>query len=185
MPTGHAVESPSPHVARSRSLAVATAACVTTSSRTQTAPSSTRILAIAAPVRGEPRPRRLPPPEGDPAVLRPAPGNDGARSWSPGGGWYTQVIAPLVRERGRYLAGLAPLGPSRTRTRCAATRHFRALLAAAPELLDQVEVVPFSPGRGADHGGEFRRHGADVPQLSTAGWPATWRPRRSPTSIAC
>ena len=65
---------------------------------------------------------------------------------SPGAGWYTQVIAPLVRERGRYLAGLAPLDPA---SQNSVRNHntFRAMLDAAPGVLDKVEIVPASPGR--------------------------------------
>ena len=64
---------------------------------------------------------------------------------APGAGWYTRVIAPVVRERGRYLAALPPLDPGNevsVRTHAA----FRALTASAP-VLDRAGVVPFSPGR--------------------------------------
>lgn len=65
---------------------------------------------------------------------------------SPGAGWYTRVIAPLVRERGRLLAGLGPLvesNPNSVRQH----ENFRAMLAAWPGLLDRVEIVNFDPGR--------------------------------------
>jgi predicted methyltransferase len=64
---------------------------------------------------------------------------------APGAGWYTRVIAPVVRDKGRYLAALPPLDPA---NESSVRTHdgFRALAASAT-VLDQAGVVPFSPGR--------------------------------------
>lgn len=65
---------------------------------------------------------------------------------SPGAGWYTRVLAPVLHERGRLLAGLGPRvesNPNSVRQH----ENFRTLLAAWPGLLDRVEIVTFDPGR--------------------------------------
>jgi predicted methyltransferase len=67
---------------------------------------------------------------------------------SPDGGWYTKVIAPLLRNDGRYLAGFRPLVAGDERSE-RAHNNFREILSGAPTLLDKVQVVPFSPGQVA------------------------------------
>jgi len=56
---------------------------------------------------------------------------------TPSPGWYTEVLAPLMRDRGRYVAAMPPRGGE----------AFRAKLAAAPQLYDKVEIAPFEPGQ--------------------------------------
>jgi predicted methyltransferase len=63
-------------------------------------------------------------------------------------GWYTKVLAPLVREKGKYYAAVIPAEP--------ANKHitqrlddYRATLAARADLYDHVSVVNF-PADGAD-----------------------------------
>jgi predicted methyltransferase len=65
---------------------------------------------------------------------------------APSPGWYTEVIAPLLRERGRYIAALSPLDPANENSR---RQHdnFRRFLEAAPGVLDKVEIAPFTPGQ--------------------------------------
>lgn len=58
---------------------------------------------------------------------------------APEPGWYTEVLAPLLRDRGRYVAAGSTTGPAADR--------FRAKLAEWPRLYDKVEVVDFAPGR--------------------------------------
>lgn len=63
----------------------------------------------------------------------------------PTGGWYTRIIAPVLRERGRYIAALPPVvagnaGSERTRA------AFMDILRAHPALFDRVEVTDFNPG---------------------------------------
>jgi len=61
----------------------------------------------------------------------------------PAGGWYTEVLAPLVREKGRYYAAsFAPDPDSPYINRVAA--EYRAKLASRPELYDKVVVTAFS-----------------------------------------
>jgi predicted methyltransferase len=66
----------------------------------------------------------------------------------PTGGWYTRIIAPVVRNHGRYVAAMPPLvadnaGSERTR------KAFTDILDANPELFDRVQVVDFTIGSGA------------------------------------
>jgi predicted methyltransferase len=66
---------------------------------------------------------------------------------SPTGGWYTKILAPVLREHGRYVAAMPPVIPGNAgseRTR----KAFTDMLAANPALFDRVEVTDFSPGAG-------------------------------------
>ncbi len=56
---------------------------------------------------------------------------------TPSPGWYTEVLAPLMRDRGRYVAAMPSQGGD----------AYRAMLAAAPQLYDKVEIAPFEPGQ--------------------------------------
>ncbi|TWI13410.1 class I SAM-dependent methyltransferase [Aerolutibacter ruishenii] len=76
---------------------------------------------------------------------------------TPGGGWYTEILAPYLRERGHLVAALAVAGPAQsegTRNYLAkGNANFRAKLAADPSRYDTVEVREFSvpqPTLGAD-----------------------------------
>ena len=54
--------------------------------------------------------------------------------YSPGGGWYTEILAPLLRDKGRLYA-LQPGG-----------RYFdgyKAFLAAKPDVYDRVQLISF------------------------------------------
>ncbi len=66
----------------------------------------------------------------------------------PESGWYTRIIAPLVRARGRYYAGVIAPDPG-SRFLKARLARFRRLLASQPDLYDRVEVVTF-PLNGGD-----------------------------------
>jgi predicted methyltransferase len=60
--------------------------------------------------------------------------------WPGSGGWYTEILAPLLREHGRYIAaGYDPASDSQFAQE--AMRTFRGKLAATPTLYDRVEVV--------------------------------------------
>jgi predicted methyltransferase len=63
-------------------------------------------------------------------------------------GWYTEILAPLLREKGKYYAAVIAADPHSTYTtrRLAA---YRDKLAAQPELYDRVQVVSL-PTDGAD-----------------------------------
>lgn len=67
---------------------------------------------------------------------------------TPTGGWYTKIIAPVLRENGRYIAAMPPVvagnaGSERTR------RSFTDMLAARPDLFDRVTVADFAVGAGS------------------------------------
>lgn len=54
----------------------------------------------------------------------------------PGGGWYTEILAPLLREQGR-LTAVAANGPY--------LQPYKDFLAAAPALYERVELVEVTP----------------------------------------
>ena len=58
----------------------------------------------------------------------------------PAPGWYTEIIAPLLREKGKYYAAVSPANPAsdyNTKQHAA----FQAKLAARPDLYSKVSVV--------------------------------------------
>lgn len=60
----------------------------------------------------------------------------------PGAGWYTEILAPLLRERGKlYAAQLDPAGSDYVR---ATVDSYRTKLAGAPQLYDKVIVTTLS-----------------------------------------
>ena len=66
----------------------------------------------------------------------------------PGGGWYTEILAPLLKEHGQlYAAHLDPASSEYARRTVA---DFRAKLAARPDLYDKVVVTTLAapPARG-------------------------------------
>lgn len=63
-------------------------------------------------------------------------------------GWYTEVIAPLLRDKGKYYAALPPANPaSAYNTKSLA--DFKAKLAARPDMYAKVNVVTL-PVDGSD-----------------------------------
>ncbi len=63
---------------------------------------------------------------------------------APGGGWYTEIIAPYVREHGKYYAaGFDADSPSRFVRK--STARFKAKLAEHPDLYDHTIITPLSP----------------------------------------
>jgi len=65
----------------------------------------------------------------------------------PGGGWYTEVIAPLVEGKGKYYAAHTPPNPGSA----GVTRSLKAYadkLAARPELYGSATVTALGPGVG-------------------------------------
>ena len=63
-------------------------------------------------------------------------------------GWYTAVIAPLLREKGSYYAGVIPEDPS-SKYITHRLEEYRGRLAARRDLYDRVSVVSF-PNDGGD-----------------------------------
>ncbi len=63
-------------------------------------------------------------------------------------GWYTEIIAPLVREKGKYYAAVIPADPANKHITKRLDDYY-AKLASRPELYDRVVVVSF-PRDGGD-----------------------------------
>jgi predicted methyltransferase len=63
-------------------------------------------------------------------------------------GWYTAVIAPLLREKGSYYAGVIPEDPS-SKYITHRLEEYRGRLASRHDLYDRVTVVSF-PNDGGD-----------------------------------
>lgn len=66
----------------------------------------------------------------------------------PAAGWYTEVIAPLIREPGQYVAAQFEPNPE-SQYITGILDGYRAKLAARPDLYDKVQVVTLGP-QGAD-----------------------------------
>lgn len=58
----------------------------------------------------------------------------------PSGGWYTEILAPLLQAKGRYIASV-PNGKGRV--------AFDKLVASDPARFGKVTVVPFTPAAGS------------------------------------
>jgi predicted methyltransferase len=64
---------------------------------------------------------------------------------SPGGGWYTEILAPAVRGHGKLIAAHFP-EDSDSAYMQRVRGEFLAKLAAAPEVYDQVQVIGYKAG---------------------------------------
>ncbi len=68
---------------------------------------------------------------------------------APGGGWYTEIIAPFVKDKGQYYAaGFDETSESEFVRK--ATARFKAKLAEHPELYDKVVMTPLAPPDNAE-----------------------------------
>lgn len=65
----------------------------------------------------------------------------------PGGGWYTEILAPYLRGQGRLYAAHHP-GNVESDYRQRSRREFEEKLAAEPGHYSEVRLVDFDPGRG-------------------------------------
>lgn len=63
---------------------------------------------------------------------------------SPGGGWYAEILAPYLRERGLYVAAVYD-GRSQVERYQRYARMFADKLASRPEVFDKVKVNFFEP----------------------------------------
>ena len=61
----------------------------------------------------------------------------------PTGGWYTRIIAPVVRDNGLYIAAMPPDSPGEN-----SREAYSKLLAASPDALDRVKIAQFDIGEG-------------------------------------
>lgn len=67
---------------------------------------------------------------------------------TPGGGWYAEILAPYLRERGGYVAAVVDPDALAEERRGYASRSLESLqekFAAAPELYDHAQVVRYDP----------------------------------------
>ena len=65
---------------------------------------------------------------------------------SPGGGWYTEILAPVLKEKGRLIA--AHNNPNGSTYSRRALGGYLLKLASSPEVYEKVEVVTFDPAKG-------------------------------------
>lgn len=63
---------------------------------------------------------------------------------TPGGGWYTEILAPYLRDNGQYIAGVYNPESSRANYRRYAA-VFQEKLASKPALFDRAKVSVFEP----------------------------------------
>ncbi len=62
----------------------------------------------------------------------------------PGAGWYTEILAPLLRDRGRYYAAHFHVNEQSPRYMGPSLHGFRKKLAGEPHLYDKVVVTAFN-----------------------------------------
>ncbi|GAB4198202.1 MAG: class I SAM-dependent methyltransferase [Wenzhouxiangellaceae bacterium] len=73
----------------------------------------------------------------------------------PGGGWYTEILAPAMRDHGTYIAAsYDPDVPDQPEYRYRLHKQLLEKFAAEPELYDQAKVVHLSPPLSIDLGEE-------------------------------
>jgi predicted methyltransferase len=71
----------------------------------------------------------------------------------PGGGWYTEILAPVVRHHGQYIVASYDVDvPDQPKYRYGLHEALLKKFAARPDLYDQVAVAPFSPPQSASLG---------------------------------
>lgn len=65
---------------------------------------------------------------------------------SPGRGWYTELLAPVLREGGQYYVAVSAVTEKTPEALRQSDAAYRAMLAAAPELYGKVRLSVISPG---------------------------------------
>ncbi len=71
----------------------------------------------------------------------------------PGGGWYTEVLAPVVRHHGQYIVATYDVDvPDQPQYRYRLQETLLKKFADRPDVYDQVAVAPFSPPQSASLG---------------------------------
>lgn len=69
--------------------------------------------------------------------------------WPGGGGWYTEVLAPLLAEKGRLYAAQVPPNPE-SKGATATLKSYNDKLASRPDLYGKVTVTAMGPTSTAD-----------------------------------
>ena len=65
---------------------------------------------------------------------------------TPGGGWYTEILAPLMRNNGKLVAAIwDDTVTGQPEYRYTVVNNFKTMLAMRPNLYDQVAIEPFTP----------------------------------------
>jgi predicted methyltransferase len=71
----------------------------------------------------------------------------------PGGGWYTEILAPVVRNNGQFIVAAYDVDvPDQPGYRYRLQDGLLEKFAASPGIYDQVAIVPFSPPESASLG---------------------------------
>jgi predicted methyltransferase len=71
----------------------------------------------------------------------------------PGAGWYTEILAPVIRGNGQYLVATWDVEiPDQPAYRYRLQKGLEDKFAADPDIYDQVGIVPFSPPQSASLG---------------------------------
>ena len=65
---------------------------------------------------------------------------------SPGRGWYTEILAPVLRDRGQYYAAVSAITEKTPEVLQKNAADYRGMLAAAPELYGKTKLSVISPG---------------------------------------
>ncbi|HKB84193.1 MAG TPA: methyltransferase [Burkholderiales bacterium] len=65
---------------------------------------------------------------------------------SPSRGWYTEILAPVLRDRGQYYAAVAAITEKTPDALKKNDADYRDMLAAAPDLYGKVRLSVLSPG---------------------------------------
>ncbi len=123
------------------------ASCVTTGGRDRTANALNAILAGNQRTAADRSRDRYRHPEETLLFFGIRPQTRVLQVW-PESGWYTKIVAPLVRGKGRYLAAVIASDPG-SRFLQARLADYRRLLASRPDLYDGVKLVTF-PLDGGD-----------------------------------
>lgn len=71
----------------------------------------------------------------------------------PGGGWYTEVLAPVVRHNGQYIVATYDVDvPDQPQYRYSLQETLLKKFSDRPDVYDQVAVAPYSPPQSASLG---------------------------------
>lgn len=65
---------------------------------------------------------------------------------SPSRGWYTEILAPVLRDRGQYYAAVSAVTEKTPDALRKNDADYRGMLAAAPQLYGKVKLSAISPG---------------------------------------
>jgi predicted methyltransferase len=71
----------------------------------------------------------------------------------PGGGWYTEILAPVVRSNGQFIVAAYDVDvPDQPSYRYGLQSDLLGKFSSSPGIYDQVAIVPFSPPESASLG---------------------------------